>query len=135
MAQKQSINTRLTCDTQELFEEQSTIKIEDYDSCSNNNRDFVKVINQNHNDTEDSSQSRQKSVSQHRKSVMGRGTTSSTILMLDKQLQHFQKENKELKERLDTAYKMQHQLENDLEEVQVETKRKEEDSKNIKRRF
>lgn len=37
-----------------------------------------------------------------------RGTTSSTILMLDKQLSQLQKENKELRDKLDTAYKMQH---------------------------
>jgi len=55
--------------------------------------------------------------------------------MLDKQLGQLQKENQELKDRLETAYKMQHQLENELEEVQVEMKRKEDEYKLVKRRM
>ena len=46
-----------------------------------------------------------------------------------------QKENRELKDKLDVAYKMQHQLENQLEEFQVEAKRKEDEYKVVKKKF
>ncbi len=55
--------------------------------------------------------------------------------MLDKQVSQLQRENKELKDKLETSYRMQHQLENELEEFQVEAKRKEEESKSSKRKF
>jgi hypothetical protein len=45
------------------------------------------------------------------------------------------KENKDLKEKLDYSYKVQHSLENEMEELQVETKRKEEEAKAFKRKF
>ena len=76
---------------------------------------------------------RTRSISQPRKSAIGQ--TSSTILLLDKQLSQLQKENTDLKERLETSYKMQHSLENELEEFQVDMKRKEEEYKQVKRRM
>mmetsp|Transcript_27507 Transcript_27507/g.20664 ORF Transcript_27507/g.20664 Transcript_27507/m.20664 type:complete len:81 (+) Transcript_27507:232-474(+) len=45
---------------------------------------------------------------QRRSVAPKQGTTSSTILLLDKQLNQLKKENRELKDRLDIAYKMQH---------------------------
>ncbi|CDW77135.1 UNKNOWN [Stylonychia lemnae] len=143
---KNNLHVRQQSSSKEgLFEEQSTIRPDDYSSIENYQTARVtkrKVDNYdecaNEPEVQDvdqtpNSQQRTHSVSRARKSVIGQ--TSSTILMLDKQLTQLQKENQELKDKLEISYQNQHNLENEMEEFQVEFKRKEEEMKHIKKKF
>ena len=62
------------------------------------------------------------------------GQTSSTILMLDKQLTHLTQERDSLLAQNDALMRDQHRLENELEEARVALGRSEEGGKAAKKR-